>query len=232
MSRAVDVAVAAFAVAARRHARLLAQRDPRAGPPPRSRRASSRVDRHHRSVGVGHQRRLAVADGDAAERRYRERAAERGRAQGGGRVGPARRPARGDAVQGVRPAGADSTARRASASDGRTPPRCSSSSTRARRPAGSASERAPAGARSLQGHSAGAVVPPAAEPRHLRPRGPPRRAARSRWSPTNLQAGYLRPNGVPYSERTIVKEFFDSFTLRPTTERGSSSPQSSTIRST
>jgi hypothetical protein len=29
----------------------------------------------------------------------------------------------------------------------------------------------------------------------------------------NLEAGYLRPNGVPYSERTVVKEFFDTFTL-------------------
>jgi hypothetical protein len=30
---------------------------------------------------------------------------------------------------------------------------------------------------------------------------------------TDLTAGYLRPNGVPYSERVVVKEFFDSFTL-------------------
>jgi hypothetical protein len=30
---------------------------------------------------------------------------------------------------------------------------------------------------------------------------------------TNLAPGYLRPNGVPYSARTTVKEFFDSFTL-------------------
>jgi hypothetical protein len=30
---------------------------------------------------------------------------------------------------------------------------------------------------------------------------------------TNLAPGYLRPNGVPYSARTVVKEFFDSFTL-------------------
>jgi hypothetical protein len=30
---------------------------------------------------------------------------------------------------------------------------------------------------------------------------------------TNLTGGYLRPNGVPYSERAVVKEFFDSFTL-------------------
>jgi hypothetical protein len=30
---------------------------------------------------------------------------------------------------------------------------------------------------------------------------------------TNLSPGYLRPNGVPYSGRTVVKEFLDSFTL-------------------
>jgi hypothetical protein len=30
---------------------------------------------------------------------------------------------------------------------------------------------------------------------------------------TNLIPGYLRPNGVPYSGRAVVKEFFDSFTL-------------------
>jgi hypothetical protein len=29
----------------------------------------------------------------------------------------------------------------------------------------------------------------------------------------DLLPGYLRPNGVPYSERTTVKEFFDTFTL-------------------
>jgi hypothetical protein len=30
---------------------------------------------------------------------------------------------------------------------------------------------------------------------------------------TNMRAGYLRPNGVPYGERAVVKEFFDTFTL-------------------
>jgi hypothetical protein len=30
---------------------------------------------------------------------------------------------------------------------------------------------------------------------------------------TNLTGGYLRPNGVPYSDSAVVKEFFDSFTL-------------------
>ena len=30
---------------------------------------------------------------------------------------------------------------------------------------------------------------------------------------TQLSGGYLRPNGVPFSERATVKEFFSSFTL-------------------
>lgn len=30
---------------------------------------------------------------------------------------------------------------------------------------------------------------------------------------TGLTPGYLRPNGVPYSGRAVVREFFDSFTL-------------------
>ena len=30
---------------------------------------------------------------------------------------------------------------------------------------------------------------------------------------TQLAGGYLRPNGVPFSERTMVKEFFSTFTL-------------------
>ncbi len=30
---------------------------------------------------------------------------------------------------------------------------------------------------------------------------------------TNMTAGYLRPNGVPYGERAVVKEFFNTFTL-------------------
>ena len=34
--------------------------------------------------------------------------------------------------------------------------------------------------------------------------------------------GYLRPNGVPYSERATVKEFFNTFTLPGEAARGSS----------
>jgi len=70
----------------------------------------------------------------------------------------------------------------------------------------------PAGARSLQGDS---------DARWFRQ--PQNRGILAQSAPTpggslavvttNLQAGYLRPNGVPYSDRTVVKEFFDSFTL-------------------
>ena len=30
---------------------------------------------------------------------------------------------------------------------------------------------------------------------------------------TNLAPGYIRPNGVPYSDKTTLKEFIDTFTL-------------------
>jgi hypothetical protein len=70
----------------------------------------------------------------------------------------------------------------------------------------------PAGARSLQGDS---------EARWFRQ--PQNRGILAQSAPTpggsleavttNMQAAYLRPNGVPYSERAVVKEFFDSFTL-------------------
>ena len=66
----------------------------------------------------------------------------------------------------------------------------------------------------------GAVVQAAAESRDLR-RGGAARGGSLEVVTTNLTAGYLRPNGVPYSERAVVKEFFDSFTL-PEDGRGSS----------
>jgi hypothetical protein len=44
-------------------------------------------------------------------------------------------------------------------------------------------------------------------------RGGPARGGSLEVATTNLTAGYLRPNGVPYSERAVVKEFFDTFTL-------------------
>jgi hypothetical protein len=47
-------------------------------------------------------------------------------------------------------------------------------------------------------------------------RAPPTRASERRWAPlkvvtTNLRAAWLRPNGAPYSENTVLTEYFDWF---------------------
>jgi hypothetical protein len=95
----------------------------------------------------------------------------------------------------------------------------------------------PAGARSLQGHSVAQWTrpgPPPAPPRQggAVPEGrafgpgvtPPARGRGPAGPPppppgglkvvtTNLQAGYLRKNGVPYSEQATVTEYYDRVTL-------------------
>ena len=61
----------------------------------------------------------------------------------------------------------------------------------------------PSTATSWQGHSA-------AEWEFSGPRGGPGpRAASLKVVTTNLRAGYLRKNGVPYSENAVVTEYFD-----------------------
>jgi hypothetical protein len=70
----------------------------------------------------------------------------------------------------------------------------------------------PAGERSLQGQSEARWF------RQPQNRGVFGRGAASTGgslavATTNLRAGYLRSNGVPYSERAVVKEFFDVVTL-------------------
>jgi hypothetical protein len=71
---------------------------------------------------------------------------------------------------------------------------------------------APPVGRSLQGHS---VARWFRQPqnRGIFGRGGAARGGSLDVVTTNLTAGYLRPNGVPYSDRATVKEFFDSFTL-------------------
>ena len=66
--------------------------------------------------------------------------------------------------------------------------------------------------RSLQGHSTARWFRQP-QNRGIFGRGGAARGGSLEVVTTNLTAGYLRPNGVPYSERTTVKEFFDSFTL-------------------
>jgi hypothetical protein len=70
----------------------------------------------------------------------------------------------------------------------------------------------PAGARTLQGHSEARWFRQP-QNRGIFGRGGAARGGSLEVVTTNLTAGYLRPNGVPYSERAVVKEFFDSFTL-------------------
>jgi hypothetical protein len=71
---------------------------------------------------------------------------------------------------------------------------------------------APAGARTLQGHSEARWFRQP-QNRGIFGRGGVARGGSLEVVTTNLTDGYLRPNGVPYSERAVVKEFFDSFTL-------------------
>ena len=70
----------------------------------------------------------------------------------------------------------------------------------------------PAAPRSLQGQSAARWFRQP-QNRGIFGRGGAARGGSLEVVTTNLTAGYLRPNGVPYSERATVREFFDSFTL-------------------
>jgi hypothetical protein len=70
----------------------------------------------------------------------------------------------------------------------------------------------PAGPRSLQGDSRARWFRQT-QNRGIFAQGAPTPGGSLEVVTTNLQAGYLRPNGVPYSEHAVVKDFFDSFTL-------------------
>jgi hypothetical protein len=68
---------------------------------------------------------------------------------------------------------------------------------------------APAGqAPQWQGHSVASWEGLAA----ARGRGAPGRNNQLRVRTTNMKAGYLRKNGVPYSENAVLDEYFDTFT--------------------
>jgi hypothetical protein len=71
---------------------------------------------------------------------------------------------------------------------------------------------APGGARSLQGQSQARWFRQP-QNRGIFGRGGAASGGTLEVVTTNLLPGYLRPNGVPYGERAVVKEFFDSFTL-------------------
>jgi hypothetical protein len=73
-------------------------------------------------------------------------------------------------------------------------------------------DQRPPGDRTLQGHSEARWFRQP-QNRGIFGRGGAARGGSLHVITTGLSAGYLRPNGVPYSERAVVKEFFDSFTL-------------------
>src|SRR4030095_5628382 len=70
----------------------------------------------------------------------------------------------------------------------------------------------PAGARTLQGQSEARWFRQP-QNRGIFGRGDAARGGSLEVVTTNLTPGYLRPNGVPYSERAAGQGFFDSFTL-------------------
>jgi hypothetical protein len=74
------------------------------------------------------------------------------------------------------------------------------------------SDAASSDERTLQGHSEAAWFRQPQSRGVFGGRTPPNGGA-LHVRTTNLTPGYLRPNGVPYSERTTLKEFFNTLTL-------------------
>jgi hypothetical protein len=77
---------------------------------------------------------------------------------------------------------------------------------------------APPAARDAQGHSVarweitGQVAASVGEGGAANARRPPSRWATLKAITTNMRAGWLRKNGVPYSENAVLTEYFDRFT--------------------
>jgi hypothetical protein len=69
----------------------------------------------------------------------------------------------------------------------------------------------PPAERSVQGHSQASWFRQTLQRGVFGSRAPPSGALRVQT--TNMTPGYLRPNGVPYSEETTMKEYFHTFTL-------------------
>ena len=111
----------------------------------------------------------------------------------------------GEAVQVVWRRRDHAAARLGSTSPGRTTTRCGSMSTRARRRdcSNSGQSAAAAGTPTWQGDSA------AQWERGGGRGGPPAYGGSLTVVTTNMRAGYLRKNGVPYSENASVTEYFD-----------------------
>ena len=226
MSRARThaIVVAAVLIALGLVARVDAQRRARARPPPRRRRAaaSGRADRSHRLLGVDRHAGLALAHGDAAQRRLRASPLTPEGREGCRRLGSGEGRSRRRAMRVLRRARADERAGTAAHhvagrqhAEGRDRRGHADAALALRR----RHRRRADAPRTWQGVSdAQWLTPRPNVPLQLRP------AERTADAPavvptggslrvvtTNLRAGYLRKNGVPYSENAVLTEHWDLY---------------------
>ncbi len=174
--------------------------------------------RSDRLLGSGDYRGLALPDGDAAQGRLRERAAQRGRHEGGRRVGSGERHRRRRTVPRVRRRGhhaaagapAHHVAGRQHAEGGHrqrepgpaVPLRSSSAA-----PAPRAGRACPLA--SWETVQQGQGLAPAAGGRGNAVVVPTALSGSLKVVTTKMKPGYLRRNGVPYSANAVLTEFFD-----------------------
>ena len=187
-----------------------AQRGPR---PPAGAARSGGADRYHRPLGVARHRRLALADGHAAEGRHPLPAGERRGPQAAEQWDPAKDEAAGEACKAYGAGGImhlpgrlritwenDTTLKLETDTGQQT--RLFTSAV-AQPPAGEPRGRA---SRSPRGNCPAAAVADAAAAR----RGGVRRARvrRMRVTTTRMRPGYYRRNGVPYGANATMTEWF------------------------
>ena len=168
-----------------------------------------------RLLGAAHHRRLALPHADAAQGRLRERAAQHRRPSSRRHVGPGEGRCERQSVQGLRcrqhhatagPAAhhvgqrhhAEDGVRRRTADAG--PPLRQGSAARREDVAGIFGRRVGRASRPEAVHAA-------------RPRAPARGALKI--TTTGMREGYLRKNGVPYSENAVVSEYIDRLGPEP-----------------
>ena len=180
----------------------------RGAPPPPPTAEGGGADRSHRLLGVGRHRRLALPDGDAAQGRLPGRADD-ARGASKSRTRGTRRPTRPPATSASRTAPRRSCACRAHPHH--LAGRQHAAARDRRRHADAAFRfgrrcRSPRSRRRWQGDSAARWERPAGAARGAAP-APTRGSLKV--VTTNLRAGYLRKNGVPYSENATVTEYFD-----------------------
>ena len=207
--------------------------------------AHAGADRSHRLLGVDRERGLALADADAAEGGLRERAAQpRGAPRDRG-VGLRARAGGCERLQAVRRRRADARAGPpAHHMAGRPNPEAGIRRGHADAPACTSAPRRPRPRRRWQGDSAAAwefaggvetdrngIPAASAAGRGARPRADAPKGGSLRVTTTNVLPGFLRKNGVPYSDKARIEEYFDRMTYPERRHRAAGAHASWTTRS-